>query len=93
MAQAQRKTVAPSSISGNYFVYPIVLTATHILEKKVVLPETPTDPADVTLVVKNGPTQYAPEDFIVVNNEVQWNGRALEIDLVIGDKLQIQFVI
>jgi len=93
MAQAQRKTIAPSSISGNYYVYPVVLNATDIVNKLIVLPVAPTDPADVTLSVKHGPIQYAPEDFIVIGDELSWDGRALELDLVIGDKLQVQFVI
>lgn len=93
MAIAKRKYTEPSTIAGNYYVYPVVLTQQDIDNKYIVLPETPTNPDDVTLEVKSGPRQFAPEDFIVVGDQLQWDSRALEIDLEVGYKLQVQFVV
>jgi len=93
MANTSRKTVTPSTIAGNYYVHIYVLTAQDILDKKGVLPHTPSDSNDVTMVIKHGPRQFPPEDFIVSGNELQWDGRALELDLSENDKKMVQYAL
>lgn len=68
----------------------ITLTATDILNKYVVLSNTPFMPSAVTLIPAGGIEQINGVDFEVVGNELRWGGKGLDNFLEVNDVLIIQ---
>lgn len=84
-------TPSPLSAIGGRKVEQFTLTLTHIQNKKVTLPDTSIIEASVTVTSPNGPSQFRGQDFIVIGNDVSWDGYGLETILEVGDKLIIVY--
>lgn len=68
------------------------ITPTEITNKYLTLANTPISPQDVKIDLKfGGGAQFYSEDFIVVGNQVNWNGYDLEDILEAGDKMRIVY--
>ena len=80
-------------ISDGYIVENRILTAQEVIDKKLLLTNSPPVPSKVTLDIVSGTTQEYANDYIVVGQELSWNGLALELTLDTGDKLRIIYPI
>lgn len=70
---------------GGTLVRYIAVSAGHLANKKIPLPETPKDPTQVEAVLPFGTQQIYGIDFFVVGNEVRFSGLALATLLAVGD--------
>jgi hypothetical protein len=71
-------------------VYPIELTESDILLKRVELPSTPFSPENVTLIPIGGIAQVNGEDFIIQNNILTWENLGLDGFLEKGETILVQ---
>lgn len=68
----------------------ITITATEILNKKIILDKTPINPQFVQVDIKQGGgALFYGEDFIVVGNELRWEGYDYQIIAGVDDKFRI----
>ena len=68
----------------------VTLDATHIMNKKIILDNTPINPQFVQVDIKEGGgALFFGVDFIVVGNELQWETYEYEFVAEVDDKLRI----
>ena len=69
----------------------ITITANHLSTKSFSLTQTPSLSYNVTIIPQGGCAQFINYDFIVTNNQVNWNGYQLDGLLEVGDILQVSY--
>ncbi len=69
----------------------VTLSQQNLDEKKVSLSSVPAVPGAVTLLPIGGIPQVNGIDFVVVGNELSWNGLGLDNFLELGEHLIIQY--
>lgn len=67
----------------------ITLTAENILDKQLILQETPYPGSVIQLTPVGGPTQVFLLDYDITGAVVSWNGLGMDGILAEGDKIQI----
>lgn len=67
----------------------VEITAQHIADKQLILPETPT--GTVLFIPYGGVAQRQNVDFYVTGTVLAWDSLALELLLEVGDVIYIQF--
>lgn len=68
----------------------ITIDATHLTNKKIILDKTPINPQYVQADLKEGGGPlFFGDDFIVVGNELSWDGLDLETIIGFDDKIRI----
>ena len=81
------------SPSGNFTVDYLSLTATDISEKKVTLGGVPVVPEKTILDVITGVAQVYETDFIIIGDQLSWDGLGLDGKLIEGEQLRIEYFI
>lgn len=77
----------------NFKIETFTLNSTQILNKQIVLANTP-NPASKTMVhVQSAPTQYYGVDFQVIGNVLDWSGLSFELTLEIGTNIVVTYLI
>jgi hypothetical protein len=69
----------------------IVLTTQHVAEKKVTLSNIPSFPESTLLTLQGGALQRYGIEFVVVGQELIWNGLTLDGFLEVDDTLLIYY--
>jgi hypothetical protein len=76
---------------SNLQVEYITLNAEAILNKEIILTNTPANVTMVTLDIIHGSAQVYSEDFIVINKTLSWSGKPLENILTVGDSCRVTY--
>lgn len=74
-----------------YFYEDVILTAQQIADRKITLSKTPAFPEALTFVPDGGVAQRYVEDYIVVGNEIRWDGLGLDGFLEEGEGIRITY--
>jgi hypothetical protein len=69
----------------------IILTTTHIADKKVTLTKVPAFPETTMLTLEGGALQRYGVDYTINIQDIEWNGLGLDNFLEPGDILQIYY--
>jgi hypothetical protein len=69
----------------------ITLTADMVFYKKAKLSTIPVIPQIALNVMRGGPQSYG-DDFICINDNIEWGGRRLDGQLAIGDELRVVYL-
>ena len=90
------KTFQPLDFDSFPFAYPIVTESINIVQdhldnKRIVLANTPVNPESVTFLFQSGIHQINGLDFIVVGNQIQWDGLGLDGFIELVDLTIIQY--
>jgi hypothetical protein len=74
-----------------YFYEDVILTAQQIADKKITLSKNPAFPETLSFVPDGGTAQRYGEDYIVVGNEIRWEGLGLDNFLEEGEVIRITY--
>jgi hypothetical protein len=81
----------PIGANAGFLVQRIELTQEDIDNKFVTLSSAPLSPSSVILIPEGGPPQAYGVDFIVVGNQLRWEGLGLDNFLDTTDVLLVQY--
>ena len=69
------------------------LTNTELTNKGLTLSNTPNPANKVTITVQGGVTQFYNVDFTVSGDQISWDSLSLELYLVTGDKIIVDYLV
>lgn len=83
---------APITVPGTQNVNYVEITALMITNKELTLPNMPAVATNTMVDIIGGSTQHYGVDFTVSGSVLTWNGLGLEIDLIEGSFLRINYL-